>query len=143
MSDKPDAKIIIEWANGSSTYVLAWGIGMAVTKSFSSGQQSDLKITADRCSAVNSIGRRCSHDRSWEWEGKLRCSDCGVFLVPPVAPPDAAQPVEAPTPAVDHLMWSYCPYCGVMAPRPYMHKPECPGHNIQLKARHNTDTRRG
>jgi len=25
--------------------------------------------------------------------------------------------------------WSYCPYCGVEAPRPGSHKPGCPAHD--------------
>lgn len=30
--------------------------------------------------------------------------------------------------------WSYCPYCGIVAPRPGLHRGECPGQEMQRTA---------
>jgi hypothetical protein len=34
-----------------------------------------------------------------------------------------------PDAAVPPHKWSYCPYCGVEAPRPGLHKQGCPAHD--------------
>lgn len=31
--------------------------------------------------------------------------------------------------------WSYCPFCGIVAPRPGLHRDGCPGQEMQRRAR--------